>query len=539
MNRHVRRLERRIRELEEQLAEQPEPPKGVGIRAISPTGTAADISNSRRADRRTTDPWALYVFELVKDRSAEVRQGLLDRVVKRAESRGLAPAPGVSRGRRTQEFDPSARNLRGLGPKFEREELLSMLRAAAAWAETSYLSWSGFAAWARQEAERPETRFARLPRSEYAFRRVFDNWSGACREAGLECGQAVQEVTEEELLAALQATAEWVGGDVVRFADYRRFIELQARDPESRFGSLPRSRQAFIGRFGSFAAACVRAGVETDRVIDGQVRKSRVTVALLEYSDQELLDALRQAAASRGGKPPTEASFKQWLAHEDTKARLEGRLLTLLRPGGYRERFGSWPDALHRAGLISETERRRLFQRRGISDEAIWETVVAALREFGPEMKRAQYQRFAHKLIEESDDPEVRIPSFEVVARRLGGGNFKAAIKRVWEATAGELERERADVGSDGRDVAARRDATADQPPQRDGAAREGTQRRPEAIEPLERSATAQQAAPSRRNVPGEAGQLVRSRQREGGGGSQAAPSRGAAHGSRTGRTEA
>jgi len=311
-----------------------------------------------------------------------------------------------------------------------------MLRAAAGWAGAMHLSWAVFASWVEQETDQPNSRFARLPSDVCAFRRVFGSWSGACREAGLQSGGpgAGVRVSDGTLLLALRATAEQVGREVVRFEDYLAFAEHAARDPESSFRWLPRSRDAFRSRFGSFGAACSKAGLKNGRLVGGEVQEARVAVAAADYHEDELLDALRQAAESRGGKPPTEAAFREWLEGAEASARGEGRVLTLLAPGAYRQRFGSWPDALHRAGLISETQRRRLKQRREISDDEIWETVTAAVREFGPGIKRTQYQRFAHRLIEESDDPDVRVPSHAAVARRLGGGNFRAAIERVADA---------------------------------------------------------------------------------------------------------
>jgi len=98
MSSHQRRLERRVRELEAQLAERPLPPKGVGIGPASPSAERADLSNARRATRRTTDAWALYLFEQVKDRSVDVREGLLDRVVREREAR----TPFAVRGNRSR-----------------------------------------------------------------------------------------------------------------------------------------------------------------------------------------------------------------------------------------------------------------------------------------------------------------------------------------------------------------------------------------------------------------------------------------------------
>ena len=143
----------------------------------------------------------------------------------------------------------------------------------------------------------------------------FGAWNIALRAAGLNLNK-LKHYTNEELLQLLRILAERI-----------------SKSPSSRDMSLapafPDSK-VFITRFQSWNKALLAAGLEPNR------RR--------KYSDMDLIILLRRLARRLGRSPSYEEANHQ-----------RGFPCALT----FRERFGTWNNALEKAGL---ERRRRLIQ---------------------------------------------------------------------------------------------------------------------------------------------------------------------------------
>jgi hypothetical protein len=149
---------------------------------------------------------------------------------------------------------------------------------------------------------------------------------------------------DESLLAELRRVAAFVDSP---------FLSAKAFDKHSKAHSSGIRR-----RFGGWRQALERAGL-ADRY-SGRPCAKRIVGRT--FSDEQLLDELRNVAAKVGGKPLTIEVFNQ---HADMNAET------------VRRRFGSWWAALRQAGLeISSLGRR-------YSDDDYFENLLAVWTHYG------------------------------------------------------------------------------------------------------------------------------------------------------------
>lgn len=147
------------------------------------------------------------------------------------------------------------------------------------------------------------------------YRSRFESWAEAKREAGLGVhGRGETRYSDEELLEQLRELAEGLGREPL-ISDVKEADDLP-------------SFQTYIKRFGSWIDAKRKAGVK--RGVPHQQR----------YSDEELLDVLRQLKAELGRKPRV-----QDLRNRDDYP----------ADNTYRRRFGSWPEAKKKAGVTEQS----------------------------------------------------------------------------------------------------------------------------------------------------------------------------------------
>jgi uncharacterized protein YejL (UPF0352 family) len=145
----------------------------------------------------------------------------------------------------------------------------------------------------------------------------FGNWNAALEAAGLETRPHIPAYTDKQLLNILRDLA----------ADLGRAPTIQELLARS---DLP-SPRTFAGHFGNWNKALEAAGLEP-----------RPGTGDLAYSDEYLLDALRDLAAELGRSP----TGQELLDSHD-----------LPRPGTYVHRFGNWNAALKAAGLETRAWR--------------------------------------------------------------------------------------------------------------------------------------------------------------------------------------
>ncbi|HVT78461.1 MAG TPA: hypothetical protein VHD87_15595 [Acidimicrobiales bacterium] len=143
-------------------------------------------------------------------------------------------------------------------------------------------------------------------------------WKQRCRAAGLD-GYVrdfrTPTYTDDDIRKALRAAAG--RGGTISEARYLEWAATQPNRP-----SLP----TVITRFGSWAAACNAAGVNTGGA-----------GGAMQRSDDEILKAIRKCARATK-TPPHASSYNDWARANDAP-----NLSTVVR------RFGSWAQAVEKA----------------------------------------------------------------------------------------------------------------------------------------------------------------------------------------------
>ena len=174
-----------------------------------------------------------------------------------------------------------------------------------------YRSWAQ-----RQSTDRPDTQ---------TIKRHFKDWATACRESDVEPHRLANYTpsdpySADEIFISIRAAAE-AKGEPLSPNDYREWSQSRPDYP---------SKKTCLRRFDSWPAVCEKAGVSTSH-----------TPRPAQYTDEELLTALKQAAADIG-EPVTLSEYKTW---RDTHHSNQPSPVTI------RHRFGSWIAASEKAGI--------------------------------------------------------------------------------------------------------------------------------------------------------------------------------------------
>lgn len=147
--------------------------------------------------------------------------------------------------------------------------------------------------------------------SSQTYKCRFKSWNHAKQEIGLETrDHSSKKYSPQELLKQLQRLAEDLGREP-------RIADLEADDELASF-------QTYVNKFGSWTEAKEAAGISTQGPHPPK------------YTDEELLEYLRDMAETLG-RPPTTQDLRQ--ADDAPTAWV------------YRTRFGSIPAAKRKAGL--------------------------------------------------------------------------------------------------------------------------------------------------------------------------------------------
>ncbi len=180
----------------------------------------------------------------------------------------------------------------------------------------------------------------------------FDSWEAALDAAGLEIDD--HRYSKEELIDELQRLAD--GDEPPTMADLNEHGEY--------------SPSPYVDRFGSWNDALEAAGFEP--------RHSTTAI-----SENELLEDLRRAAEEC--EPPTSKAIREQLDHSKST---------------YRNKFGSWTDALEEAGVSLIGGGRRLSQEelldeiQRLTDELGHPPTLDDLRKHGKYSPPTYYRRF-------------------------------------------------------------------------------------------------------------------------------------------------
>jgi hypothetical protein len=227
--------------------------------------------------------------------------------------------------------------------------------------------------------------------------------------------------SDEEILDGLRQCTEEVG-QPLRFGVYREW----AREREMRAGDsepvLPLSPTSFLSRFGSFANALARAG------LDCQVRGPRGP----HVDNRELGNAaVRAAHEATAPAPLTFKAYAAWRSRE--LARLEGAgnlRVAIPASNTLRRAHGSWNGVLAAAGLMTEERAAQGHRGRGrkLTDEVVAQSVLLAVQELGPDIEREEYFQWRKRKLLQPGAP--RLASLSGITKRPGGwgGALRKAV---------------------------------------------------------------------------------------------------------------
>ena len=190
---------------------------------------------------------------------------------------------------------------------------------------------------------------------------------------------------------------------------------------------LPRDRCVWISHFGSWADALATAGLLEHRSRAGDAIPSG---AISGITDELLLEDLRTVVNELGGAPGVGPFDAHVAAIRRAEAR-ENVVCRIHQSESYRRRFGSWPDALHRAGLIPDRELHRRRPRSSYTEQEALAWVRAYLDEAGPQISGGRYQAWRDRALDTQFERGAHgaIPSDRYLRGRFG--SLKNAAKRA------------------------------------------------------------------------------------------------------------
>lgn len=174
-----------------------------------------------------------------------------------------------------------------------------------------------YQSWAQnQRDDRPDTQ---------TIKRHFEDWATACRKSDVEPHRLAHYTPSdpypaEEIITAIQTAAD-AKGEPLSPSEYKEWSQSHTDRP---------SKKTCLRRFDSWTAVCEKAGVSTSH-------SSRPG----QYTDEELLAALNQAAADVG-EPITLSQYKKWRNNHHSNQP---------SPVTIRHRFGSWKTARDKANM--------------------------------------------------------------------------------------------------------------------------------------------------------------------------------------------
>lgn len=207
-------------------------------------------------------------------------------------------------------------------------------------------------AYERHRAAKPE---AQWPPVRSVRRWLGGDWATALSRAALPVtnhGDALvarlgHKFTHAEMTQAIRDCSTDLGA-IPSFGSYIAWSKRP--DVLRRPGRRPRSQAPFYERYGSWANALAAAGLITTKtpgrvVIDGSLRP-----AGYRYSEEQLVETLREAAKALGGSPRTTA-FKRWREETIQESLAEGHQRAIPDYGTYLKVYDTWDGALAGAGL--------------------------------------------------------------------------------------------------------------------------------------------------------------------------------------------
>lgn len=230
--------------------------------------------------------------------------------------------------------------------------------------------------------------------SSTAIRNTFgSSWAKAMDALGLKpspevLSRRLRDVCEsyspEELLEGIRAAVKATNPKRLTWRIYHDWATAELVKPDRELPRIALSASPFAKHFGSWAEAISEAGFPELVRGDGERYGPDPRGPAEAYSDQAVLESLRQAAEELGRRKITSTAYDNWRREQLNEARAQGRPLYLVSSQSVAHRFGGWAKGLLEAGLISEAQFR-LSRRRGarrVSDDEALAWLVVALEEW-------------------------------------------------------------------------------------------------------------------------------------------------------------
>ncbi len=289
-------------------------------------------------------------------------------------------------------------------------------------AKSLYESWQG---------AQPDP--AEWPSSKY----IRDTFKGSWKRAMAASGRGaildvlVSDLTPdttafspEEMIANVREYDE-LGRPLV-FDDYRDWARKQMLRSGTRQPRYVRSALPIIREFGSWSALLLQADLPAradPRSAQGRGR-GRSTDA--DYERARCVELLRDYGNGLTERP-TMAKFDFWARAREQAEKAAGRHVVVPRAHTMAGIFGSWIDAMHAGGLITDEERDARAGHRGPRrpDRELMEATAEVVRRHGIDAQTADYTR--HRA-EVGPRNGVKLPSIDSVCDRFRGWD---AAKRL------------------------------------------------------------------------------------------------------------
>jgi hypothetical protein len=325
-------------------------------------------SGSDKTAEPDTDRLAWELFRLLRDRSADDRL-----YVYRALTARLSAGPTSAPERVTLAVNALATCMETIGKAPSRR---------------SYDQW-------RASQERP----SEWP-SATSIRNLFgSSWAKALDALGVKPAPDVlarrllnigRGYTEDDCLAAIGSCVEaLMPKEQLTFGTYHEWAQRELADASRPKQRLPLSSTVFCKHWGSWVGALTKAGFPELLPKTGGHKQGTPRGTADKYSDENVLDFLRQAAQeTKQGKMTkklTMTGYDRWREAKIEAGRECGEVIFVPSVQVPLHRYGSWPRALHAAGLATEDEARLAPQQgtRRLTDEEVIGCVVAALSDIG------------------------------------------------------------------------------------------------------------------------------------------------------------
>ncbi len=228
--------------------------------------------------------------------------------------------------------------------------------------------------------------------------------------------------TEDEVLQALRDCVHDRGGVVPTLADYLAWVmDPAVRD---RPGRRPHAQSVFA-RFGGFRACLVQIGLSVDarQRVD---RAGRIVPLNRGYSNEEMLEAVRSAAAELGRTPRT-SEYRDLREAAARAARAGAPAVVPPSLTAIVERFGAWAEVVAQAGLPPmeplPMTRAPVRRRPRYAPEQLLGWLRKAWVDVGPPLPPAAYEAWRRPRLDKAraSGRVVEIPSCDAISRRFGG----------------------------------------------------------------------------------------------------------------------